>query len=93
MVISRDLKILERPTLIFKSVMWRIICWSLEGCWTGKNPYNFPNGDPVPGGKGGEQLCGGYFFVVWDVKGDLDYYQKDPRGDVVMVHVPAVCYL
>ena len=67
-----------------RSEMWRLICWSLQICWTGRWPQVDAFGNPyhpetLEGKRAGEKLfpVGEWFFVPWCCKGDLDYYAKD----------------
>lgn len=49
--------------------------WSLNALWEGRWPATNRRGDALTGG--GEFLAGGYYGIVWLVKGDLEWYQND----------------
>ena len=63
-----------------RAVWHRVLCWSLECLWTGRWPTHDHNGARYRGGAeealGGSLLAGGYYAVVWALKGDLEYHQN-----------------
>ena len=57
-------------------VAWKVILWSFKALLRGKWPRTDWNGKPVTGlyaEKAGEDLCGGYVFVLFQLVADLDY--------------------
>ena len=60
---------------------WKVILWSLKAAFEGRWPDRDFNDDPWPIGsfeasKAGTLLAGGFFMVLWSLKGDLDYLAK-----------------
>jgi hypothetical protein len=57
---------------------WRILIWSFLAAWTGRWPMVDHNNTPFPPGskgadKAGQLLAGGFYFVIWNVIGDLEF--------------------
>ena len=65
-----------------RRVFWKKLCWSLRGAWLGEflphdsdnNPYDAAS---VMGKLAGTLIAGGYFFVVWLLGSDLEWFYKD----------------
>ncbi len=63
------------------NMIWKIMAWSLQLLPDGKWPdrswnsreYSIGSADAERAGK---DLAGGYFGVLWALRGDLDYYKK-----------------
>ena len=61
------------------NAFWKRLSWSLWWCWLGRNLTHDWNGDPILGAQAGEPLCGGFFFCLWVLASDLDYFYKSLR--------------
>ena len=59
------------------NAFWKRLEWSMLACWEGKWPTRDWNGKPMRYSKAGTPLCGGIFFCIWALIGDLDYLTKD----------------
>ena len=58
--------------------MFKRLKWSLLQAWYGKHPThdddnNAYEPDSPEGLKAGTDLCGGYFFVLWCITGDMEH--------------------
>ena len=61
------------------NAFWGSVCWCLHVLMSGKHPLRDYEGRPWAEGSpekrdAGTELCGGYFFVPWQVRGDADYF-------------------
>ena len=59
-------------------VWWSYIAWSLASFLSGKHPRRDPSGIEWPAGTepcfaAGTPLCGPFFFVLWQIKSDMDF--------------------
>ena len=80
---------------------WRIMAWSFLALYEGTWPLTQWNGRPWPAGsfqarKAGSPLAGGYFGVLWALKGDLDYFfscmdMPNPGCNEPCIFCPADC--
>ena len=59
------------------NAFWKRLEWSMNACWEGKWPTKDWDGNPIHSAKAGTDLCGGIFFCIWALIGDLDYLTKD----------------
>ena len=73
--------------IIFKTVLdagpgaqaeiWLWMTWSLFWLYEGVHPTHAPNGSPYTTGieaeLAGEPLAGGFYCVLWQIRGDLEY--------------------
>ena len=71
----------KRPGSVTMDKAWRIIWWSLYWLWVGKWPDRDHDDKPYPAGSEDARraltdLAGGFYGVVWTLRGDLDYYAK-----------------
>lgn len=64
--------------------VWRLLVWSFEVLFSGYHPKKDQYGHPWPIGSSERKLAddntplaGGYFGVIWLIKGDLDHYAKN----------------
>ena len=60
---------------------WIAILWSLFACVRGQHPMSDIHGEDSPSesmaaNKAGPPLMDGLFFVVWQFRGDLDYFSN-----------------
>ena len=60
-------------------VLWTVILWSLTAFVHGVHPdVDYQGRDFLSGSdasvNAGAQVCGGFFFCLWMVKGDLEYF-------------------
>ena len=57
--------------------IWLVICWSLYWAYEGVYPTHDYNGKRYTSGidaiRAGHPLAGGFFLVVWAIRGDLEY--------------------
>lgn len=70
------------PAFDTKSRFWKKIIWSLRACYNGCFPHSDSDGrvyDPTSpaGRRAGDPLCGGFFFIVFALTGDLEWFYKD----------------
>eukprot|EP00969_Alexandrium_andersonii_P189079 8354396-Alexandrium_andersonii.AAC.1 len=61
--------------------IWTRLLWSLWFCYLGIHPTVGQNNNPWPKGsieekKAGAPLAGGFFMLIWRIKGDLDHLAK-----------------
>eukprot|EP00974_Lingulodinium_polyedra_P004975 467644-Lingulodinium_polyedra.AAC.1 len=63
--------------------MWEVIMWSFKALFRGTHPAEDWLGRPWPAGSSESHLAaqraplaGGFFCVLWSIKGDLDWYTK-----------------
>ncbi len=61
--------------------IWAVVLWSLSALFLGKWPDKDHKGNDWPEGSAeammsGTDLAGGFCAVVWQLKGDLDYFCK-----------------
>ena len=61
--------------------IWRHILWPLLAAYEGVFPMTNANNQPwdeqsLEASASGQELAGGFFLVVWSLKGDLDYFAK-----------------
>jgi hypothetical protein len=56
--------------------VYRILHWSFYWLWQGKWPTQTWEGHEIRNAKAGSDLAGGFFAVIWNFKGDLDYFAK-----------------
>ncbi len=61
--------------------IWEVVLWSLSALFSGKWPTKDHKGNDWPENSaeammGGTELAGGFCGVVWQLKGDLDYFCK-----------------
>ena len=64
-----------------RSSMWSMVIWALCPLLLGRYPQkDWAGRDWTPGTSdqrnGGSPLCGNYFFVIWQMRGDLDYFSN-----------------
>lgn len=61
--------------------IWQLLTWSLKAMFEGTHPHNDWKGIPFARGTAefhlaGQPLCTDFFFVVWIIKGDIDWFAK-----------------
>ena len=61
--------------------IWEMYTWSWRVLFEGQWPHKDHKGVPYPKGsaewkRSGKPLAGGYFGVIWLLKGDLDFFTK-----------------
>eukprot|EP00969_Alexandrium_andersonii_P245400 10845419-Alexandrium_andersonii.AAC.1 len=56
--------------------LWAYVRWSLYWLWMGEWPRTDVDGVPIRGGSRGP-LAGGYYGVLWTIKGDLEFYNQE----------------
>jgi hypothetical protein len=59
-----------------QKTLFKILAWSLYWLWRGVWPEFDYRGVASTHPKAGQHLAGGYWAVLWTVKGDLDYFCK-----------------
>ena len=59
------------------NAFWKRLEWSMQACWEGKWPEHDWNLKPIRSSQAGKDLCGGFYFCLWALVGDLDYLTKD----------------
>ena len=55
---------------------WRQLTWSLRSLWRGTWPTVDSDGKRIRDSKAGTLLAGGYYCILWCIKGDLEYFSK-----------------
>jgi len=63
--------------------VWRVLLWSFTAAFRGCHPGADWHGKRWPAGSSEAilaasetRIAGGFFFVIWSIKGDLDWYAK-----------------
>jgi len=55
---------------------WKVLRWSFEALYRGTWPSHDHDGQVLHDAKAGQPLAGGYYGVLWALRGDLDYFQN-----------------
>ena len=55
---------------------FKILYWSFYWMYLGKWPTHTWDGHEIRGPQAGKDLAGGFFCVIWNLKGDLDHFAK-----------------
>ena len=70
------------------NTFWKLLRWSFFWLWKGRWPTADVDGAKIDGGGG--LLAGGYFAAIWQVKGDLDYFNKTLKLEYIGSRSPCV---
>ena len=56
--------------------IWKTVMWSLHWAYLGLFPTQDEDGNALTGEQAGKHLAGGFKFVLWSIKADLDHWAK-----------------
>ena len=75
--------------------IWLWMCWSLYWAYQGTHPTHGPDGSEYTTGieadLAGTELAGGYFFVLWAIRGDLEYMMLQLKLRSYSSNTPCNC--